>query len=200
MNLRKRFNIQDKAQKSFVLDEVNSAFKLAVQESAVFDFEQKIIANDKDYTCPKCNNKNKDEIVDKMHYVKGEPSGFGIFGSGVKINTSAVNHCRTCGNEWEKYKPQKKYCTDIIRDWVQYSAIAIKENANPKLVLPKELHSLYAESIYDLYKKFYVNYNHLLGATVKKFLTVKNLRENFQSVFDAKVITSKSTFPPVYLP
>jgi len=146
-----------------------------------------------DSVCPVCRTRKEgSNIVDRIASVEGKGKvdgdftlGFGKVTGSMNIDTEAVNHCNTCGNEWKKFKIKYISKTDILRVALNYLG-EMYENPkhNKKMSWKVEAIQVFdgcsAEAIYALIGKN----NYYMRSAAKRYLTLSNLRVNFKSIFD----------------
>lgn len=189
MNIRKYFNILNKSQHIIINDEISS---IMMKCEAIAFNEEEDLKNSKyihDNTCPKCKTQNN--VVDKLSYVHGKYvvinnswfSSAGV-GSNVIIDTTPVNHCNSCGNEWVKFKEKRIDAKDMLRVALNYYC---QLEMNPsekrhewKLELVDVFKGCHAESIYRLSRKHlkYIRENN------RSALNISYLRKKYESIYD----------------
>jgi predicted Zn-ribbon and HTH transcriptional regulator len=186
MNLRKLLNFQTKEQGVLISSDIESIL-LKCDKIADFEYnEQKEAKVSHDETCPKCKA-GKDYIVDKIRHVEGKGSvsgsfdfGFGSIKGSVGIDTSEINHCNKCGNEWKKFKIKYVSKSDIVWVALKYLAEILtdteQKNYSWKIETIAVFDGCHAEAVYELYE---TNRNYLLLS-----LKLRELRRHYQSVFD----------------
>lgn len=146
-----------------------------------------------DSRCPKCK---KSDVIDKIRHVQGAGKinsdfklGFGSVKGSVAIDTTEVNYCKKCGNEWKKFKTKYISTTDIIRVALNYlGSIHADPEKNIKKYwkhdVIKVFNNCHAEAIHMLIKK----HNGYMHNITKRTLTSKTLRKYYNSVFDENII------------
>jgi len=184
--LRKYFNFPNRLQKSYIsiqFDMVENRCRKIADAEYQDELKSEEFHN---HNCPNCRAK-KDQIVNKICNVqsKGNTSGSFWFGMGdidssFSIETTEVNHCNACGNEWEKFKIKRALTDDITRVALRYLMEIINDGEQKqydwKLKTIEVFDLCYAETINELYKKnkkYYAKPPKL--ATLRKYyLTVYN--------------------------
>lgn len=162
---------------------INSRAELIVQAE---NDEQKEAQINHDNICPHC--KTSGNVVNRFALVHGTTdndiiithSGPQNMINNVTIKTDVVNHCNSCGNEWEKYKMISInrtlvikmaliYLIDVMDDW---SNMKIKHKSNTLEIFD----DCYYESITMLYKSHKKSINKRLPKSKLKkyFKTLKN--------------------------
>ena len=152
MNLRKFFNLPNKHQKNLINVGFEQLDNLAESKKVKHNKNENQYESDHNGICPLCRNK---KIVNKISRVQGsgEVSGYMSFGSGSiygssSIDTSEVNHCNDCGNEWKKYKYNWYSKDDILREIMSHLDYALKGEYHFYDEILDELEDIPAESIY----------------------------------------------------
>lgn len=145
-----------------------------------------------DGRCPKCK---KSDVVNKIRHVQGTGKinsdlklGFGSVKGSITIDSTEVNYCNHCGNEWKKFKTKFISTTDIIRVALNYlGSIHADPEKNKRKYWKhdaiKVFDNCHAEAIHMLLKK-HDGYMHDI---TKKTLTSKCLRKHYNSVFDENI-------------
>jgi hypothetical protein len=177
MNISKSLNILNGSQKRTIEIHKNLIKdKCQVIARTEYDEQQE---NKKvhDGKCPKCDNRMG--IVDKFSFVQGKGSvtgnitfGFGTIKGDVIIDTTAVNYCMECGNEWLKYKTKPISDTSILKVAFKYLKEAIE---NPDKKRPD-----WKEETLEVFKGCCAEALYQLNTSIK--LSV--LRRYYWSVFD----------------
>lgn len=182
MNLRKTLNIPNKAQKA-IINEDKRVIMDKCQVIARREYnEQQENKKVHDGMCPKCNNRMG--IVDKLSFVQGRGSvegriifGFGKIKGDVTIDTTEVNYCMECGNEWLKYKTKPISDTSILRVAFKYLKEIIGDPKQKKREWKLETTEVFfdctAEALYQL--------NQWSSTEIE----LSTLRRYYRSVFDA---------------
>jgi hypothetical protein len=181
---RKFFNILSKEQQKLIDDGCSVLKALATKKASScieHDREREKINNS---TCPLCNS---NKIVNKISNVegKGNVSGSLYCGSGSiygssKINTSEVNHCSTCGNQWKKYSRKYISSDDILAGWFNdinavYEGIYSYGDKTVELLKDIPAESLLVE---------FENVENDCYYSTQNNITLKFLKTKFKSVWD----------------
>ena len=189
MNLRKTFNIFSKAQKAILDADEKIIMDKCALISADENQEQDEFGNAHNKQCPAC--KEKLSIVDRWANVQGNVIlngqmrlGFGNITGNITVETTAVNHCNKCSNEWPKYHRKFISSIDVLKVAFNYFG-QILENPEEKK-RPWKLQAIgvfddcNAESIYRLRKKNHLWLHHYTNSR----LSLSCLREYYQSIYD----------------
>jgi hypothetical protein len=193
MNLRKLIYLPNRKHKKMMVNDIKTIMerchKIAGQEYQ----EQKENQRAHDEICPRCRAM-QDKIVDRIRSVEGEGKvdgdfylGFGSVKGRMKIETEAVNYCKTCKNEWKKFNVKYVSQTDIVRVALNYLAEIIDSPAhNKRMTWKTEAAQVFdgcsAESIRFLRDK---HKNYLRSLTLRT-LKIRKLRKYYVSVFDGE--------------
>jgi len=181
MNILKFLNILGSSQKRIIEIHKNLILdRCQVIARREFNEEQE---NKKvhDGKCPKCDNRMG--IVDKFSFVQGKGStegrimfGFGTVSGAILIDTTAVNYCMECGNEWLKYKTKAISDTSILRVAFKYLKEAIENPDKKRPDWKQEAIGVFegccAEALHQLNK----------GTIIK--INLSTLRRYYWSVFN----------------
>lgn len=189
MNLRKLLYFPTPEQRENLLTDVK---RIVEGCSSIASTEWKELKENQrthDSRCPKCKKSN---IIDKIRHVQGTGKiggefklGYGSINGSLDIDTTEVNHCNDCGNEWKKFKTKYISTTDIIRVALNYLGdIHSNPEKNKKKYWKhdaiKVFDDCYAEAIQVLLTK----HKRYMHKSTKKILTIKKLRKEYNSVFD----------------
>jgi len=189
MNIRKYFNIQNKNERNVIKHEIgliwNSCQKIADVENKELK-EAKVIH---DGNCPNCRSKKN--IVNKIAFIESTTKTITKLNFGVgsveiinNINTSEVNHCNECGNEWVKFKVKNVLAENVLMVILNYLSQVLtnpeERNRSWKMEAVEIFKDCYAESIYKLRNKYETK---LPEKTYDK-LNLTRLRKNYKSIFD----------------
>jgi len=183
MILRKILNLPNSVQRTAILDDVVDIQQACKKMVGVEQREQRKSQKSHDERCPKCRAM-QDNIVDRIASVVGNGK---ISGNLFKINshiifeTKPVNHCNSCGHEWEKFKTKTITDLRVMKVVLNYLREIIK---NPET---QKKFSWKFESI-EIFKKSYAEAIYMIQKKHKKyvrnFLTLRELRKNYRSIFD----------------
>lgn len=186
MNIRKIFNKPNAAQKILLINDmqnIDAEIEKLIAISWKKEDDKKKLVNGR---CPHCS---ANDIINKIAHVQksGGVSGDFTFGIGnmydsSKIDTSSVNHCVKCGNQWKRYKGNVKYSYDHLKNWanhLRYYGEDIKNKKNIWIDDVKKLQDMgfHAEPLYERLR-IHLSYGYRL----------KFLRKLFPSIYDAKII------------
>jgi uncharacterized protein YlaI len=134
-----------------------------------------------DGMCPKCNNRIG--IIDKFRFVQGKGStegkiifGFGTIKGDVSIDTTAVNYCMECGNEWLKYKTKPISDTSILHVAFKYLKEAIE---NPDKKIPD-----WKQETLEIFNECCAEALNQLNAFSSTNIKLSTLRRYYWSVYD----------------
>ena len=192
MNIRKLFNVQSKQQKELLAADKEKILKLCSNIASKERDDMREEQKRHDEICPNCRTKKDGNyIVNKIRETRGDGNvdgnfiwGFGNVDGHMSIKTYAVNHCNTCGNEWEKFNYKSISETDILRVCLNYLAELIKNPDNKKyswkVEAIKVFDDSYAENIYAFRKKE----GYCLWISTTETLTLSRLRKYYKSVYD----------------
>jgi hypothetical protein len=189
MNIYKVLNIPNKKQKNKINNDIQLIWNKCNKISQTENREQKEAKQFHDNTCPNC--KSKKNIVNKISYIQTTTKtvaaikfGFGTIETVNNFNTTEVNHCNECGNEWIKFKVKIATSDKILNVIFNYLSQILK---NPqerehewKMEAISIFNNCYAESIYNLRIK---QKNYLYEKT-NDCLTLNRLRKYYKSVYD----------------
>jgi hypothetical protein len=185
MNIRKILNLPSAEQTLILLADVELISKRCAEVGKTERKEQIENQKSRNERCPKCRAK-QDMIVDKIAQVDGRANFrgnlFKLTGR-LDVETKPVNHCNTCGHQWEKFKTKTitdlaimkvilNYLSDVIRNPEKQSKYSWKLEAI------EIFNGCSAEAIYEVQNK----YKH----SVRYPLSLKQIRKKYKSVFDGK--------------
>jgi hypothetical protein len=109
--------------------------------------------------------------------------GFGEVYGDSEVNTTSVNHCNKCGNQWKKYERKYNSMSNIIGNWINYIMTVFENKFNYDNFYSKQIEFLkdyYAESIWELYKK----HEYYTYSSTKENISLKLLRIKYNSIYD----------------
>jgi len=185
MNIRKLLYLPNPEQTLVIIDEIKTIKARCAVMGGTERKEQTENQKSRDSRCPRCRAK-QDMIVDKIAQVEGitnvRGNLFKIVGR-MSIETKPVNHCNVCGHEWEKFRTKTitdfaitkvifDYLSDVIKNPEKSKRFSWKLEA---IEVFKDCH---AESIHAIQKEY--------KPSLHKFLTLKQIRTKYKSVFDKK--------------
>jgi len=189
MNWRKLLYLPNSNQSITIVDEIKviqeRMQKLGVTERK----EQTENQRSRDGRCPVCRTSkmlksDKPNIVDRYAMIENKSkirgNIFKITGL-LAVETKPVNHCNTCGHEWEKFRTKTitdfaitkvllDYLSDIIRNPEKNKRFSWKHET---IEVFKDCH---AESVYAIQKEH--------GRYLRYPLSLKQIRTKYKSVFD----------------
>jgi len=193
--IRKFLNYKTKDQELLVRADVEKVLEKCDAIASKEYAEQKEARDSHDSVCPNCRKrKDNNNIVNKIRQVhgKGDVSGsfslgFGSVSGHMEIDTKAVNHCNSCGNEWEKYKVKYVSKSDIVRVAMNYLGSILEKPSEKKYSWKVEaiqvFNDCYAETIVHLRNE---NSCYIYTSTESQ-LKLYKLRRYYKSVFDKEV-------------
>jgi hypothetical protein len=189
MNLRKLFHIPTAEQSTIIYDEIKLIQKRCAEISATERKEQTENQRSRDGKCPVCRTakttkSDKVNIVDRIAAVESKTKIRGnIFKiSGLlTVETKPVNHCNSCGHEWEKFRTKTitdfaitkiilDYLGDIVRNPERNKRYSWKHDY---MEVFKDCH---AEAIYGVQKEY--------KRALRHPLTLRQLRIKYKSIFN----------------
>ena len=183
--IRKHFNWLSVQEIEIVLKDSEKIKIFAKELSVKHEKEEKKKKIKLDSTCPNCK---ATAIVNKIARVEGSGSVSGSFGFGggyiggsSSIDTSEVNHCNSCGNQWKKYAEKWDSKNDVLADWINFLWFDFQDGG-PWLSTYDKLKEFHAESIWNIRNEVYGDC--LMSA--RENLTLSMLRTKFKSVYDKK--------------
>ena len=185
MNWRKILYLPTQEQLSAIDFDILSVQQRCEKLSAVERKEQTENQKSRNERCPKCRAK-QDMIVDRIAQVEGHTSFRGnLFklSGRLDVETKPVNHCNTCGHEWEKFKTKTitdlavmkvvlNYFSDVMRDPEK------SKRYSWKLEAIEIFSGCSAEAIYVIQNKY--------KPSVRYPVSLKQIRKKYKSVFDGK--------------
>jgi len=191
MNWRKLLYLPNPEQSLRIVDEIKLIKQRIQKVGAVERKEQTENQKSRDGRCPICRTSKTDKndkinIVDRFAMIENKSKIRGnIFKiSGLlNVETKPVNHCNTCGHEWEKFRT--KTITDfaitkVILDYL--SDIIRKPDKNKRYSWKHEAIEVFkgcrAESVHAVQKEY--------KRALRYPLTLRQLRTKYESVFDNK--------------
>ena len=157
--INKYLNILSKEQIILIEKQIELVSQLGTEECKKLYDLNKEFDHRINSTCPLCNDK---DIVNK-------------------INTIPINHCNSCGNEWEKSISNNYTITDLILDYLKDVLVTIEGKytfGKKKYDELKEL-NIYAETLFWMMNE----YSHLSRFRYENF-NLKDLRKHFKSIHD----------------
>lgn len=190
MSIRKLLNIPIGNEKNIINDDK----ELILQKcNVIAKMEYNELQESKEHhdgQCPHCKNKDKTKIINKIRNIQGKSKfnsefrfGFGDINTFVIIESSEINHCNVCGNEWHKFKTKYVSATDILKVTLNYLAQIIRnpeeKNKSWKFEAIQVFNDTHAEAIFSLLKE---NNNKIHRETTKT-LTLHKLRKYFSSIY-----------------
>lgn len=193
MNWRKLIYFPTKKQKEILIKEIDDVLikcdEIAQQELKEQKENQKSI----DGVCPKCRARSEN-IVNKITDVNGKGNvngtlrfGFGSVDGSVNIETSEVNHCNKCGNEWKKFKTKFVSKTDILRVILNYLGDIYEDPVkNKNFKWKHEAIQIFDDCHAEAIKILVDKYSHNLHQKTVDVLKLHRLRKDYFSVFDDK--------------
>jgi len=180
MNTRKLFNIPSKAQKELLKQEEELIVSRCIALANSENLEQRENQKSHDSRCPNCNGK---DIVNKISHVQGKGSidglhrfGFGSVKGTFLIDTGEVNHCKTCGNEWIKYKIKYATKDQILRVTFRYF--------DEILTNPKEKRYPWKQDALKIFDECTAEAIHRLCRKSSNNLTLRILRRYYRTVYE----------------
>ena len=136
-----------------------------------------------DAKCPQCRGES---IVDKISHVQGEGKthgefslGFGIVSGSSSMDTSAVNHCNSCGHEWKKSNYKYVGVDKLLGDNLSTLSYYMDGSDWAKIIL-ESFKSYYAETMILVFDEV----SHHILYSQKPLFKLKKLRKYFKSIFD----------------
>jgi hypothetical protein len=98
-----------------------------------------------DKKCPHCK---ATDIVDRLQQVVGQTQN-----SDVEIDTMAVNHCRSCGNEWKKENVTFYFVWDVMEDLSRDLQYYLANPQYPIVQTLEFLNQFHAEAIHWVFMR-----------------------------------------------
>ena len=189
--IRKTFNLPNKEEKERLQGTLVVLHALADQDDRAYSNKNYDQAKEHDGTCPHCRNTDSSKIVEKIRRVQGEGSiegsfrlGYGSVYGSSSTDTSEINHCNVCGNEWNKYDYEVKWERDFLGGYLNDIATHKDKDWSwcEKTVNRLKERGVYAET-FKLLLKTTSFYDQIYYDTPEK-LTLEYLRSLFPSVYD----------------
>jgi len=192
--IRKKFNLPNKEEKELLQGTLVQLHAVAKQDDRAYSSEQNHREQEHNGTCPHCGNSDRTDIVNRIGRVQGKGSvhgdfrlGYGSVYGSSSTDTSEINHCNKCGNEWKKYEYKTKWEKDFLGKYLNDIANHKDEDETwrsyKKTVERLNERGMYAET-FKLLMKTTSFYKELYYDTEKK-LTLDYLRSKFTSVYDS---------------
>lgn len=181
--IRMLFGITTKEEKEALSKEVQNIKDIMEKICLESNKEQLDNAERLDSECPKCHGK---KIVNKISNVVGHGEVSGSFALGFgsvygrsHTDTTEVNHCSNCGNQWHKYKISFTHESNVVYDlsWTLKRILVEDENV-----------SKYYSKEYDMMKHMsaesiqYVLNNYSNSVFIYTF-SLTQLRTIFKSIY-----------------
>jgi len=188
MNIRKILNLPNKAQRRFIElsnEIVLNNCEVIAREEMEEQQDNKLFH---DSRCPICKSRkdiiNKIVNIQSLNHIEGNfKFGFGKIKTVITTNTYKVNHCNSCGNEWEMYKTKPISRTNILNVAFKYLKEILedpeKNKQDYKMEAIQVFENSYAETLYEL------------NVWVRTDIKLSVLRKHYKSVYD------KYIFPQV---
>lgn len=198
MNIYKHLNLQSKTVRICVERDINVIMDRCdvIAKSEYLDVIENKVAHDGQ--CPKCRNKKN--IVDKMCNVHGNlvikgtfNLGFGSVTGTMNINTSAVNHCNDCGNEWVKFNDKYVSATDIARVALNYLAQIITNPDEKKCSWKVDAIKVFDGCCAEAICKLRSNNEKYLHDKTLDVVKLSIIRKYYNSIYDVELIKSSPT-------
>jgi hypothetical protein len=188
MNLRKLFNFPSKFQEALIAADVASILAKCDDIATSEYKDQRAARNSHDEVCPNCHG-GKENIVNKIAQVQGSGSvggtfhlGYGSISGSVSIDSTEVNHCNKCGNQWKKFKMVYVDKTDILKVSLNYLSTILKnpeeKNYRWKMEAIKVFDGCNIETIlmFDKDSKY--------KSYIREKLNYETLKPYFKSLYD----------------
>jgi hypothetical protein len=189
MNVRKVLNIPNKKQRNIINDDIQLIWNKCDEISQTENRELKEAKEFHDKICPNCRSRKN--IVNKISYIQSTTKtvttfkfGFGTVETINNSNTSEVNHCNECGNEWIKFKIKTVLSEKILNVILNYLSQTLTNPQEREREWKMEAISIFndchAESIYRLR----VKQKDYLREETNDCLTLNKLRKHYKSIYD----------------
>lgn len=189
MNIRKILNSSNKNQRNIINDDIKNIWDKCNKISDIENREQKEAKEFHDNICPNC--KSRKNIVNKIAYIQSTTKttttvkfGFGTIETVNNSNTTEVNHCNECGNEWIKFKVKIVLSEKILNVILNYLSQILTNPKEREREWKMEAISIFdgchAESIY----KLRIKQKDYLHEETNDCLTLNKLRKHYKSIYD----------------
>lgn len=167
--LRKLLNLPTKQQFIGLESDARVTLGLCNKIARIEIDHQQVLKEQYDSICPNVSCKSRD-VYNRRFLIGDKP-----------VN---INHCKTCGREWEKYETIKISQTKVLRVALKYLRDILKNqselNYGWKAETVEIFDGSYAETIYKL--------NKVKDKYMFPELTLRKLRKHYPSVYDRKSI------------
>lgn len=181
-SIRKYFNWPNVLESAIIEADCVKMREMAKELSIKHSKDQNAKKLNLDNTCPKCKATdvvNKIANVEGSGYVSGSFSlGSGYVSGSSYIDSSEVNHCSKCGNQWKKYKIDWEGKDDIMAGWLDSIMWFFEDGL--RLSVFDNLKEFHAESIWKIRNEVF---DECLMSTQSN-LDLSTLRTKFKSVYD----------------